>query len=162
MPSGTLHFDAQGHLVPYELIETDWNSFENVFGWNEHRRDLIDALRSFISTLNKLPILTITLWIDGSFVTKKEHPNDLDAVVIIPAFNHHRFEHQMQTLRAQYPHLDLYFVRLIEPGERNYFLYLSDRTQWFFQFTTTKPSRVTRTKFPKGFVQITWHDESIS
>lgn len=100
MPSGTLHFDAQGHLVPYELIETDWNSFENVFGWNEHRRDLIDALRSFISTLNKLPILTITLWIDGSFVTKKEHPNDLDAVVIIPTFNHHRFEHQMQTLRA--------------------------------------------------------------
>ncbi|QDK79497.1 hypothetical protein EXU85_13145 [Spirosoma sp. KCTC 42546] len=156
----TLHFDAQGHLVPYDLIATDWESFVETFGWNDHRLELIELLHSLLNDINKLSIRSLTLWIDGSFVTKKEKPNDLDVVFVLPKIIHHQFEKDLRLLKNQFARLDVYFVRMIDERERDHFLYVSDRAEWLFQFTMTKPDRVTRRKFPKGFIQITWNNES--
>ncbi|QIP16444.1 hypothetical protein G8759_29270 [Spirosoma aureum] len=156
----TLNFDAQGHLFPYDLIETEWKPFADTFGWNDHRHTLIELFYSFLNKLNDLSINEFTLWIDGSFVTRKEHPNDIDAVVVLPTPIYRQFEKHLRTLREQFDGLDIYFVRLISEEEPDYFLYVSDRAEWLFQFTMTKPDRVTRRKFPKGFLQLIWNNES--
>ena len=79
-----LNFDDRGHLVPYDRIETDWEVFVDTFGWNDSRRFLINQLHAFTAELTNLPIIRCTLWIDGSFVTQKEQPKDLDVVVVLP------------------------------------------------------------------------------
>ena len=154
-----LNFDSQGHLVPHDLIETDWESFVETFGWNNHRRALIELLRSFLIELDGFSIRSYTVWIDGSFVTQKEQPNDLDVVFILPSITHQQFERDLRALMDQFDRLDVYFVRMINANERDHFLYASDRAEWLFQFTMTKPNRITRQKFPKGFIQITWNNE---
>lgn len=115
-----------------------------------------------MNELNKLSINTFILWIDGSFVTQKENPNDIDIVFFIPSVIYRQFEKDLRLLREQFDELDVYFVRMIDETERDYFLYVSDRTEWQFQFTVTKPDRITRRKFPKGFLQIIWTNESAS
>ncbi|WP_375446472.1 DUF6932 family protein [uncultured Fibrella sp.] len=156
---GQLNFDQQGNLTPYDLIETDWDSFVETFGWNGHRQVLIDSFSTFLSDLDKLPIRTFSVWLDGSFVTRKDLPNDLDAVFIIPSKEYELFEKELGILRSQFGNLDVYFVKLIEEGEPNRFLYISDCTEWMFQFTTTRVDRVTKRKFPKGFLQLKQNNE---
>ncbi|WP_425423202.1 DUF6932 family protein [Spirosoma spitsbergense] len=135
--------------------------FVDIFGWNNSRRFLINQLHAFAAELNNLSIIRYTLWIDGSFVTQKEQPKDLDVVVVLPAQAHRQFENALRALRDQFDGLDLYMVRFISQDEPDHFLYSSDQMEWFFQFTMTKPGRLTRQKFPKGFIQIDWNNESL-
>ena len=101
-------FDSKGNLIPYDLIDMDWLSFVNVFGWNDYRRNLIDLLNLFIAKLNNLPITTSTLWVDGSFVTRKQIPNDLNIVFIIPSIPYRLFEKDLRLLRDQFDGLDIF------------------------------------------------------
>jgi predicted nucleotidyltransferase len=51
--------------------------FENV----ERRENLLNRFEAFITRLKDVPI-NMEVWIDGSFATKKEHPGDIDLVVV--------------------------------------------------------------------------------
>ncbi|MEH6652009.1 MAG: hypothetical protein V7707_18460 [Motiliproteus sp.] len=51
--------------------------FENV----ERREKLLNRFEEFIARLKDVPI-NMEVWIDGSFATKKEHPRDIDLVVV--------------------------------------------------------------------------------
>ena len=152
----TLRFDWEGHLTPYEAVETNWESFVKMFGWNEHRQNLLELLQLLCTELTTLFPEEYTIWVDGSFVTRKDRPNDLDVVFILPAEKYEVVENELRLLRNQFAGLDVYFIKLIEEGEPNYFLYISDRIEWLFQFTKTRPDRYTRRKQPKGFIQLRW------
>jgi predicted nucleotidyltransferase len=51
--------------------------FENI----ERRENLLIRFEAFITRLKDVPI-KMEVWIDGSFATKKEHPGDIDLVVV--------------------------------------------------------------------------------
>ena len=51
--------------------------FENI----ERREKLLIRFEAFVSRLNDVPI-KMEVWIDGSFATTKEHPGDIDLVVV--------------------------------------------------------------------------------
>lgn len=51
--------------------------FENV----ARRENLLNRFEAFITRLKDVPI-NMEVWIDGSFATKKEHPGDIDLVVV--------------------------------------------------------------------------------
>ena len=55
----------------------DWEEIGERFGTNEHRRDLLGGLRAALVALAEAGCGTA--YIDGSFVTDKERPNDRDA-----------------------------------------------------------------------------------
>jgi uncharacterized protein DUF6932 len=46
------------------------------------RQDLVEHLRRFLAVLRSLGI-TGMMWLDGSFVTEKPHPGDIDAVLLV-------------------------------------------------------------------------------
>lgn len=46
------------------------------FGWNQHRRNLLDGLAVALQDLRR--IRCKRAWLDGSFVTNKNYPNDFD------------------------------------------------------------------------------------
>jgi predicted nucleotidyltransferase len=51
--------------------------FDNI----ERRESLLKRFEVFIARLKDVPI-KMEVWIDGSFATKKEHPGDIDLVVV--------------------------------------------------------------------------------
>ena len=75
--------DEKSLLAPgmhdFDLDEIG-NQFLNGFPNSSTRKTLLDGLESFVEQLQKVGV-PIELWIDGSFTTEKENPNDIDMVL---------------------------------------------------------------------------------
>ena len=69
-------FNDTGNL-PVGIYWATWKDFVNRFGMNSHRSKLIVGLETGLTSLKKAGCKTI--YIDGSFVTSKDTPNDFDA-----------------------------------------------------------------------------------
>lgn len=68
-------FEKNGNL-PRGIHWAEWKEFEKHFGTNPHRKKLLKGLKAAIASLSKAGCRAI--YIDGSFVTAKELPNDFD------------------------------------------------------------------------------------
>ncbi len=69
-------FESNG-LLPPGIHWATWEEISERFGTNKHRRFLLAGLKEAILSL--IVAGCNTLYIDGSFVTSKEIPNDFDA-----------------------------------------------------------------------------------
>ena len=69
-------FDADG-LLPPGIHWATWDEVTATFGNTPWRRRLLDGLKMAIDNLRQAGCRTV--YIDGSFVTSKEVPNDFDA-----------------------------------------------------------------------------------
>ena len=69
-------FDADG-LLPPGIHWATWDEVSSVFGSTPWRRQLLAGLEMAIESLRRAGCGTA--YIDGSFVTSKEIPNDFDA-----------------------------------------------------------------------------------
>ena len=65
-----------GRLPPGEH-EASWDEVVERFGWNERCRRLIDGLADAVTALAEAGCRR--LWLNGSFVTAKDEPDDFDA-----------------------------------------------------------------------------------
>jgi len=71
-------FNENGELPVGEYV-VSLDEIENRFGCtNAKRRQLMQGLRSAAKNLRKARVCK--LWVDGSFVTDKENPDDIDGV----------------------------------------------------------------------------------
>lgn len=70
-----LGYQIDGSLLPGVHLVT-WKEFINEFGYNVHRQTLLSGLKMACTVLKKHGCSSI--YIDGSFVTKKALPNDYD------------------------------------------------------------------------------------
>jgi len=68
-------FTKSGELPPGVFV-TDIDEIEAVLGFNSIRRELIEGLRKALENLREAGVQRV--WINGSFVTTKEEPNDVD------------------------------------------------------------------------------------
>ena len=79
---------ADNPLLPPGIHDVDPSELDNhflsAFESSRTRRDLIDGFHRYIEALMKHAI-RFEIWLDGSFVTSKEDPNDIDLVVFAPA-----------------------------------------------------------------------------
>jgi len=70
-------FDEDGNLVP-GIHWSNWKEFSSRFGINEQRRRQLSGMK--IAIQNLIDAGCKTVYVDGSFVTEKEFPNDYDAL----------------------------------------------------------------------------------
>ena len=99
-----------------------------------------------------------TQWIDGSFVTAKERPNDIDFVTFI---NYELFEAKEKLIHENFRlegakikyGVDAYTVRQYPEEHAKYMLYRSAWVYWYHWFSQTKKNRAKK-KYSKGFVEI--------
>ena len=68
-------FEESGNL-PAGIHEATWNEFSARYGTTPHRRNLLDGLGLALVALRRAGCRRA--YIDGSFVTAKEHPGDFD------------------------------------------------------------------------------------
>ena len=82
-----IQFDDRGNLYPSRVIETNYDDFEQQFVQNmkasETRQRLWHNFNDFIYDFQAQIIPTFKIWIDGSFVSNKLNPRDIDAVFIL-------------------------------------------------------------------------------
>ena len=93
-------------------------------------------------------------WIDGSFVSTKSKPNDIDIVTFIDFKIHEKYFKEITNLQKQFTGLDTYFVKIFPENHSSEFVYKLDRTEWDFQFSFSRKNPKTGKSSKKGFVQI--------
>lgn len=69
-------------LLPEGIHDCGIEEIHDRLGFNEHRQGLIGGLLGVIEWLETMPPVQ-SLIVDGSFVTDKERPSDIDAVAMI-------------------------------------------------------------------------------
>lgn len=69
-------FDGDGNLPP-GIHVSDWGEFTSRYGGSPHRQRLLVGLESALAALRLAGCKRV--YVDGSFVTEKDIPNDYDA-----------------------------------------------------------------------------------
>ena len=78
-------FDENGYL-PSGICNMNFEEFENLFCKNSHKRkEISEEYKKHISEIKNTGYF-LDHWIDGSFVTTKENPNDIDTLTEFDGF----------------------------------------------------------------------------
>lgn len=163
-----IDFDNYGNLSPYEVIETDLQSFQLFFVEKmenvEHRDKLFQDYLNYTKVLSKLVSNQFFQWINGSFVTQKNKPRDIDVASFI---DYQLIEKSQQELSAYlYPlsreiyNVDAYIVKMYPDNDMKAVYSKSGTLYWFHHFQKTKPNK-NGEKYYKGFVKIDLSHEKL-
>ena len=74
-------FSKSGYLPP-GLHRTDLVEVQQRFGSNDTRRSLLRHLNNFVELIRSVDAKRLI--VDGSFVTAKENPADIDVILVLP------------------------------------------------------------------------------
>lgn len=152
-------FDQYGHLTPYELIETDLSTFEAVFvgefATSTTRPQIFEAYLSYLEQLKGIIGTEFYQWIDGSFVTQKHNPRDIDFVTFVDfeLIKKHEIElNQLRKLRHEgVKFLDNYFVAVYAKSNTKFNVFEIDRLDWLNRFEKDTRKRMIH---KKGIIQL--------
>ena len=98
-------------------------------------------------------------WIDGSFVTKKLNPNDID---VVSFFDYVDFFNKKELIESRlkkwgvqdfYPKVDAYAAIFFPQDHESHAFYRSDYAYWFNLFNRTSKNRAGQV-YSKGFIQL--------
>ncbi len=158
-----LEFDKKGYLKPYHPIETDLNTFQQFFVENfelsQTRRAIFLDFFDFIQDFKKIICPNFTMWVNGSFVSNKLNPNDLDMVVFIDYDIYEAkidvIESNFNNLRTtkKYPLLDVYTLREYPKTHFLHFFQQMDKVYWNDWFSKTRLDSKQK-QHNKGFIQL--------
>jgi hypothetical protein len=144
-----IQFDEQSFMKPYTIQNLNLNDFELCFSTNQHRKSLFDEYSIFLDKLKSLEIENFYQWIDGSFVTQKNFPGDIDVVTFIDTTIYRKIEKELLLLPRLFENIDCYFVEVYPKDSKKFFITQTDESYWFHLFQGTRKPRV-----KEGFVQI--------
>jgi predicted small secreted protein len=156
-----LNFTNRGLLSPHREIQSNVTEINSIFVHNigsTERLVLFDAYLTYSNALKHLlEVDKMKQWLNGSFVTTKPSPKDIDLVTFI---DYDLVENLGLDLeKFKYPsseivfNVDAYIVKVYPETHTNYTFYKGDIAYWYESFTRTKRNRIGK-KYPKGFVEI--------
>lgn len=149
-------FDQFGYLTPYELIETDLETFEqvfvNAFNGSDTRKIIFKAYLDYLDQLQQIIGKGFYQWIDGSFITKKQNPNDIDFLTWVNCHLYDSKIKELSELRQQRftknNLTDGYIIPLYPQQNRKVYLNEINEKQWLFDWAEDD------NKHPKGLIKI--------
>ena len=151
-----MEFDKNGNLYPYSIIETDLETFKKIFvsyfPFSSTRKRLFENYLIYLGNLKETVNTGFYQWIDGSFVTNKEDPKDIDFVTFLDFGlyrEHEKAISKLLSLRYDTKNgTDGYFVETFPDTHKGYNNFQMDRIEWLHTFGT---SRINQNK---GIIQI--------
>jgi hypothetical protein len=130
----------------------DLSTLESEFAVTEHRKALFEAYLLFLGSFQKEILENgFFQWVNGSYVSKKPIPKDIDVVTFLDYKVYEAKEKQLsQYMEDEFEAkgLDLYFVKIFPENHKQRFITDFDKVEWLHLFSTN------RKKESKGFLQI--------
>ena len=126
--------------------------------YSEKRLELFENLMKYNTDFKKeCGLYKLHQWINGSFISKKKDPRDIDLVTFIPAKDIERIGPLINKFKAPNSsnayNVDGYIVVIHPEESKKRKLTNLDRVYWMNHFSSTKPNRRGK-KFEKGFLEI--------
>lgn len=155
-------FDERGFITPYDKIELGFEDFKNLFVTSfpakSTRHDIFVGYLHFLSDFKEQVTPRFTQWIGGSFVTKKESPNDIDFITLI---DYRVYEQKEKLIDREFRRkgakekygVDAYTVWVYPENHPKFVLTKFDLIEWHNDWTTTLRDRRGQS-FKKGFVEL--------
>ncbi len=156
-----LNFDTKGNLKPYQVIPCKVNDLKKHFVTgvaSTTRQTNYDSYIKYSNDLKKaLGVKDLRQWINGSFVTKKTNPKDIDLITFIDHSLIVKLGNKLDNFRPQNSwhiyEVDAYIVEVYpDNSPLNKFTH-SDIIYWQDLFAHTRVNRKGE-KNPKGFLEI--------
>lgn len=142
-------FNQFGNLFPSNTpIHCTFENLLESFAWNEHRRLLLVELNFFISEVKELLSADTKIWLDGSFVTNKVLPNDIDLVLFVNTSAYQENYNIFKQIRSKYLNIDAYFVEIFPEGHKKYQHGELDKLEFLHLFSKDRKRR------NKGFIEL--------
>ncbi len=158
-----LTFNSKGFLTPDSNLPITLAEFQQAFvvGFDvrSKRRALFDEFkRYFRDFFEAIEVDEIYVWGNGSFVTQKENPNDIDFVFFLDSELVDKFANiiNRQFTHPESKHLyqmDAFLLRDYSETHPEHFFTVSDRAYWFELFSRTRKDRRGHSH-KKGFVEL--------
>jgi hypothetical protein len=156
-----LTFNHSGLLVPNSIIKSSLAELKQEFVTNiptAERKKHFDAYIAYSDALKTLcNVSELVQWINGSFVTQKSKPGDIDLVTfidfnIITSLGNTIQPFIFPNSEADFQ-VDAYIVEIHPFGSNKYSWYQSDRSYWIDHFDKTRRDKAGK-KLAKGFLEI--------
>ncbi|MFN0036298.1 MAG: DUF6932 family protein [Saprospiraceae bacterium] len=157
------HFDIRGHLQPEGLIEITLEEFEAVFvsqfEESDSRKLIFESYLRYTKDLRETIGAGFIQWIDGSFVSNKENPRDIDFATFIDWQAYAQHERVIDARFSKwavgnfYENLDAYTICQYPEGHKFHQTFRADRAYWYEWFSNSRFNRLKK-RFSKGFIQI--------
>jgi len=159
--TSSLSFDKYGHLIPYDVIEIDFSTLEKTFVHNfpnsSTRKILFNNYERFIYRFQDEVFPFFEQWINGSFVTMKENPKDIDIVTFL---DYQVYEKRGEatldkfwTFSLEDDGIDSYIVKEYPENHQKYLDFLELKNQWLNTYNHSNPKKG-KEILPKGFLKI--------
>jgi hypothetical protein len=160
-----LTFNSDGLLNSEEPIimtldEIEAN-FVTTFPNSEKRKWLFSNYLDFVYILQQDVFPYFTQWINGSFVTQKQEPKDIDIVTFIDFRvyqSKNKILEQFWAFNMENKGLDNYFVAIYPPEHELHNLYIENKEKWTKLYSKTRPLS-DGLFLSKGFLEITFEKE---
>jgi hypothetical protein len=161
-----LTFTPEGFLTPFEKINVDLATFERAFvadfPCSETRKTLFDNYLRYIDNFSKEITPNFTQWIDGSFVSQKENPNDIDLVTFISGELYTTKQAEIEkfwTTNTYHLGLDAFIMSVFEKQDTAYSQYITYYNEWIERFSRTRKDE-NGNHFNKGFIAVNLNFEN--
>ena len=157
-----LQFDENGHLFPYEIqsvtLEEMRAIFVDAFPESETRKRLFDNYLNWIFDFQRDVFPYFTQWIDGSFVTQKLNPKDIDFVTFLDGRVYEIKEKRKELDRFwsfsnEDKGLDAYFLAEYPKSHTNLKRTNQLKIDWGNRYISGRKIEG-KPHIPKGFIQI--------
>ena len=151
-----LDFDEYGNLKPYHIIEVDLATFETYFVTafpnSTTRKRLFENYLRYLYRFQDEVFPIFEQWINGSFVTQKENPKDIDLVTFLDYEVYEKRGNKVLdkfwTFSLEDEGIDSYLVKEYQEHHIFYQKMLDDKTEWRKLYGSS------RNKRKKGFLKI--------
>ena len=155
-----LAFDANGFLAPQQTITCDLKAVETAFvdgfSTSATRRRLFNHFLRYLNDFQSRVSQGFVLWLDGSFLTLKDNPNDMDFVIFLDYRIYEMqepFLDKYWTFSLEEQGLDAYLVRSYPANHTEYSNFVTNQNNWLVRYTHTKPNSEAKI-FRKGLVEL--------
>ena len=156
-----LKFDVRGNLPAGEILQMNIEDFKENFAdrfSESNRKEILKRFDKYLEDLRLLLNHDFYVWIDGSFVSKKHLPKDIDFVSVLDYRDYEKNEKiiddffSSKNARTVYQ-VDAYVIAEYPKDHKKHIFTKSDLIYWRHLFSGTKADRANK-KHAKGFVQI--------
>ncbi len=150
---------VRGFLVyPPKYIEL---SFEELplllekLPFNEQRNHLWEEYQNYLAEIRELLQTNFFQYLDGSFITQKENPKDIDVVSFVEGELLEHYEKEIEQIDQKHKNIDAYYIALYPPEHQQYESHTkAGFFEWAKQFGNTRPNKHNNLQFRKCFIKI--------